>query len=92
MNMVRATLRIEGRVQGVFFRQSTREMAAGRGLTGWVRNCVDGSVEAVFEGERQDVLAAVEWCRQGPPAATVSSVQVEWHAFQDEFESFSLHY
>jgi len=88
--MSRVKLTINGRVQGVFFRQSTKEMAERLGLTGWARNCPDGSVLVVFEGKQQSVEAAITWCRQGPPAARVSNLDVEWQEFQDEFSEFSI--
>jgi acylphosphatase len=88
MSKVRAELKIHGRVQGVFYRQSTKETAVRLGLTGWVRNCPDGSVEAVFEGEKATVDQAVEWCRQGPPSARVTDVVVNWKAFDGELDGF----
>ena len=88
MNKVRAELKILGRVQGVFYRQSTKETAVRLGLTGWVRNCPGGSVEAVFEGEKSTVEQAIEWCRQGPPAARVTDVVVSWKDFDGELEGF----
>ena len=90
MSKVRAKLKIQGRVQGVFYRQSTKETAVRLGLTGWTKNCLDGSVEATFEGEREDVDAGIEWCRQGPPAAHVTEVTVDWQDFQDEFSGFGI--
>jgi acylphosphatase len=65
---------VEGRVQGVFFRDSCRTEALRVGATGWVRNRPDGSVEAEFEGEPAAVAAMVRWCRAGPPRAEVDSV------------------
>ncbi len=65
---------IEGRVQGVFFRDSTRSEALRFGVDGWVRNLPDGSVEAVFEGPCESVAAVVEWSRQGPQRAVVTRV------------------
>lgn len=62
------------------------------GLTGWAKNCPDGSVAAVFEGERQQVEAAIAWCRQGPPAARVSAVEVDWQEFRDEFAEFTIRF
>ena len=88
MSKVRAELKIHGRVQGVFYRQSTKETAVRLGLTGWVRNCPDGSVEAVFEGEKPAVDQAVEWSRQGPPAARVTDVVVSWKDFDGELDGF----
>ena len=72
----RARVVARGRVQGVFFRAETHRMAASLGLAGWVSNALDGSVEAVFEGDADDVEKAVEWCRQGPPGARVDSLDV----------------
>jgi acylphosphatase len=73
---VRAHVRVCGRVQGVFFRAETRQRAASLGISGWVRNADDGSVEAVFEGERERVDSMVEWCRRGPAGARVAEVEV----------------
>ena len=64
-------LRIEGRVQGVWFRESMRREAQAMGITGWVRNRMDGSVEAVVEGTPEAVRAMVEWARRGPDRAEV---------------------
>lgn len=65
-------VRIEGRVQGVWYRGWAVQEAMRRGLSGWVRNRSDGSVEAVFAGPELDVDAMVEQCRQGPPSAVVT--------------------
>lgn len=65
-----------GQVQGVFFRDSCRGEAEGRGLAGWVTNRSDGAVEAVFEGDPEDVEALVTWCRNGPRRADVEDVEV----------------
>jgi acylphosphatase len=65
---------IEGRVQGVFFRDSVRRQAASRGVAGWVRNRPDGAVEAVFEGAPDEIGALVEFCRRGPRGADVARV------------------
>jgi acylphosphatase len=73
---VRRRVRAHGRVQGVFFRDSVRREAARRGVAGWARNCSDGSVESVFEGDAEAVDAMVEFVRGGPGHAEVSSVDV----------------
>ncbi|MDQ3935647.1 MAG: acylphosphatase [Actinomycetota bacterium] len=65
---------VRGNVQGVFFRDSTREEAERRGVSGWVKNRPDGAVEAVFEGEPDAVRALVSFCREGPSKADVESV------------------
>ena len=71
---VRIHVLVEGRVQGVGFRQACADQARRRRLAGWVRNRRDGRVEAVFEGPADAVAAMVEWCRTGPPAARVTAV------------------
>jgi acylphosphatase len=75
---------ISGRVQGVFFRAETRDRAASLSLGGWVRNNPDGTVEAVFEGERDRVESMVEWCRRGPAHAQVEAVEVAWETPRGE--------
>ncbi len=87
---VRADLRIRGRVQGVFFRQATQQTADRLGLTGWVRNLPDGSVEAVAEGTSEAVRGLLDWCRQGPPAAEVAAVDIEWTDASGEFLRFEV--
>jgi acylphosphatase len=74
--VTRARVRVRGRVQGVLFRAEARWRAQALGLSGWVRNARDGSVEAVFEGEPDRVESMVEWCRRGPPGADVDEVEV----------------
>ena len=69
-------LRIEGRVQGVFYRASLIDEAERLSRAGWVRNRVDGSVEAVVQGEPAAVQTLIDWAHQGPPRAQVSAVQV----------------
>jgi acylphosphatase len=88
--IVRARVVFRGRVQGVFFRANTRECALSEGLTGWVRNRPDGSVEAVFEGEEERVRRAIEWCSKKQPYARVSSAEVEDSDPTGEFETFSI--
>jgi acylphosphatase len=74
----RARVRVRGRVQGVFFRVEARDRAHSLGLTGWVRNCPDGTVEAVFEGDEARVESMVGWCGRGPAGARVDAVDVKW--------------
>ncbi|HEU4324610.1 MAG TPA: acylphosphatase [Roseiflexaceae bacterium] len=78
MDLVRAHIRVSGRVQGVNFRSNTREQARSAGVSGWVRNLDDGRVEAVFEGPRSAVQRLVSWCYSGPGYARVERVEVEW--------------
>jgi acylphosphatase len=76
--MKRAHVRVQGSVQGVFFRVETRDRARSLGVSGWVRNLQDGAVEAVFEGPEERVESMIEWCRRGPSGAGVDSVDVDW--------------
>ncbi len=89
---VRAHLRIYGRVQGVFFRANMREQARMLGLTGWVRNLPDGSVEAVIEGPRDKVLELVKWAHKGPRLAKVERVEIEWGKATGEYDDFYIFY
>jgi acylphosphatase len=74
----RAHIRVEGRVQGVYFRAETRRRALALGISGWVRNTPEGTLEAVFEGEQDPVERLVAWCKRGPPGAIVEAVSVDW--------------
>ncbi|MEZ5217851.1 MAG: acylphosphatase [Ilumatobacteraceae bacterium] len=76
MNEVRCRLLISGRVQGVSYRDSCRIEALRLGVRGWARNLHDGRVEVVAEGAPDAVGALIEWCRQGPPWASVGEVQI----------------
>ncbi|TFH22454.1 acylphosphatase [Candidatus Bathyarchaeota archaeon] len=86
---VRAYLLVSGRVQGVYFMQSTLLEAQNLGANGWVRNLMDGRVEAVFEGEEPAVKTLVNYCRQGPPAARVNNLEVSYEPFKGEFSNFT---
>ncbi len=92
MEKVRARVIIEGRVQGVFFRQHTLETALILGVQGWVRNRRDGAVEAVFEGDKERVDRMVQWCHRGPPEAWVKKVNLTWEDYSGEFDDFSVTY
>ena len=89
-NKTSAHVSIDGRVQGVFFRSETRNEARRRNLTGWVRNTRDGRVEAVFEGDAEQVEKMIRWCRTGPPAARVENVDADSREYRGEFEDFSV--
>ena len=69
--------RVTGRVQGVFFRASARQVGEGLGLRGWVRNRGDGAVEGHLQGDRAMVAAMLDWCREGPPGAAVERLTCE---------------
>ena len=84
MARVRAHVFVTGRVQGVWFRESTRRRAQALGVSGYVRNLPDGRVEAVFEGDAETVKAALEFVSHGPPHAEVKDVTVEHEPCSDE--------
>lgn len=90
MRMSRAHVYIRGKVQGVFFRASTKDQASMLGLKGWVKNCLDGDVEAVFEGEKAAVDNIVNWCKKGPSGAFVANTNVLWEKYTGEFTEFSI--
>lgn len=83
-------LRISGRVQGVYYRASMLQEAQQLGVTGWVRNRPDGSVEAVAEGSKAKLDALIAWCRQGPDGARVSGVEAQWQPPQNSFVGFAI--
>lgn len=89
---VRAHVFVSGRVQGVFFRSDMQYEANRSGVTGWVRNLSDGRVEAVFEGEEDDVDKLIEFCRRGPPGARVAKVDVQWGDYTGGFRGFEIRY
>jgi acylphosphatase len=90
MNNVRVQLIIKGRVQGVWFRESTRREALALGVFGWVRNRSDRTVEVVIEGPEAQVKELVAWCKEGPPVARVDGVRETWEEWKGEFESFEV--
>ena len=90
MAIIRAHVIISGRVQGVYFRGHIKDNAQSMGVSGWVRNLTNGNVEAVFEGETEDVRRMVTWCHKGPAAARVDDVKTEWHSPTMELSGFEL--
>lgn len=90
--LVRARVFISGWVQGVFFRSETKHEAKKLSVNGWVRNLPDGRVEAIFEGEEENVKELVEFCKKGPPGAKVAHVDVIWESYTGEFRDFEIRY
>jgi len=91
MSSVRCTIVFRGRVQGVFFRQTTWECAKGRPVTGWVRNERDGSVLMVAEGTRSEIECVLEDLRQ-QKAGSIDSKEVKWGEATGEFAGFEIRY
>lgn len=92
MSDIRVRLVIEGRVQGVWFRESTRRQAVLLGVKGWARNNPDRTVEVLAEGPEDAVRRLISWCHHGPSAARVTRVQETEEAWQGEFNSFEIVY
>ena len=86
----RIRLIVKGRVQGVYFRASTVQQARHLGLTGWVMNHDNGSVEIVAEGRSESIGELIAWCRQGPRGARVDEVDLQQQNFRGEFNEFRI--
>ena len=87
----RIQIKIYGRVQGVWFRAGTKEKAEELGLTGWVMNRPNGTVEIHAQGEKSQLENFIVWCRQGTPAAKVISLDIDRSPIQQGFISFDIH-
>jgi len=86
----RAHVILSGHVQGVFFRSFIRSQTTLKKITGWCRNMKSGQVEAVFEGDKDQLQELIELCKEGPPGARVGDVSVEWEDFSGNFTSFEI--
>ena len=91
-NMVRAHVVISGKVQGVFFRATTKETAENLGVKGWVKNRSDGNVEALFEGGKKQVDLVLKWCSEGPLHAKVERVDISREEYSGEYYDFRISY
>ncbi|MEX2028489.1 MAG: acylphosphatase [Candidatus Curtissbacteria bacterium] len=90
--MASVDLKIYGKVQGVFFRQTAKIEADKLGLVGWVRNDFDGTVEVLAVGPKENLDDFIKWCQNGSTAAKVDKVEVEWRDSEEDFESFEILY
>ena len=81
---------ISGRVQGVGYRYAAYREALRVGARGWIKNLPDGRVEGLFEGPAPVLQQLLDWCRRGPPAATVSAVEPEWSVCDTPFDTFTI--
>ena len=88
----RAHLIFSGRVQGVCFRTQTQKAATIFGVYGWIRNKRDGTVEAIVEGVKDDVMSLINWCKSGSPISRVEKVDIAWQDCQDEFSQFGIRF
>ncbi|MFH1200889.1 MAG: acylphosphatase [bacterium] len=83
-------LKIHGKVQGVFFRDTSRAEAKELNLCGWAKNQTDGTVEIVAEGDDKDLRKFIEWCKYGPDHAEVEKVDVKWTKLTGELDGFVI--
>lgn len=90
MAQIRVQLEISGRVQGVCYRYFTQQNAQAAGITGWVKNQINGNVSALFEGDEDAVASVIELCRQGPQMAHVDHIEIEYHPYIGEFNDFNI--
>ena len=82
---------ISGRVQGVWFRANTKNKADELGLSGWVKNTIDGKVEAVFEGDEKNIFKMIKWCKKGTSKAKVSKIEII-KKYSKNYDTFSIIY
>jgi acylphosphatase len=87
MSLKQVHLYVRGRVQGVFFRASAQREARRLGLTGWVKNRADGSVEVLAEGDEEEIVG---WAHRGPGASRVDAVDVRWRSFTGDYPDFRI--
>lgn len=88
--MISAKITIEGKVQGVWFRDYVKKSANKMNLTGWVKNNIDGSVSAEVEGDKQVITVLIEKIKIGSPLSKVKEVTVEWKEFFNTYKSFEI--
>lgn len=90
MAQIRVQLEISGRVQGVCYRYFTQQSAQAQGITGWVKNRVNGNVSALFEGDEHAVATVIDLCRQGPQMAHVDHIEIKQQTYTGEFDAFDI--
>ena len=88
--MVNAKIIVSGRVQGVCFRDYTQRWASSLGLTGWVKNRSDGRVEALVNGEEDNIRKLIKEIKEGPSMARVDNTDIEWRDYKGEFSDFKI--
>jgi acylphosphatase len=87
----RLEARFKGKVQGVYFRDYTRKFATMKGVFGWVKNIPDGTVEAVFEGEKDDIEEVIRMLREDHPLARVDEIDMVWTNHRNQYDRFEIH-
>ena len=92
MENLRARVIVHGFVQGVWFRAGMKDEATRIGVGGWVMNLPDGTVQALFEGEKEKVEEIIGWCHRGPAGAQVAKVDIFWEPYKGEYRHFDIRY
>ena len=87
---IRVQIFISGKVQGVFFRIETYHKAIEENVTGWIRNRSDGKVEAIFEGNKENVQRMIDFCKKGPQGAMVNKIEIKWEKYNGTFPDFKI--
>jgi acylphosphatase len=87
---LRLQVKISGKVQGVWFSLNTKNKADDLNINGWVKNNIDGKVEAIFEGDEENLHKMINWCLVGSPNSKVEKIEIYKNDFQNEFNSFSI--
>lgn len=90
MGNIKIQIFVTGKVQGVGYRLYIATKAQNLGITGWIKNNSDGSVEGVFEGEEDLLKKIIEWCKEGPPFAQVDNVEVYSYSYNGTFKDFKI--
>lgn len=91
-NKIRVHIIVKGIVQGVYFRHNAQRICNKSGVTGWVLNMDDGSVEAILEGDENSVENAISWFKVGPPNAHVEKIELSYDKYTGEFGDFKIRY
>ena len=90
MSYCRVEIKCHGLVQGVGYRYFCHRMVSKIGLTGWIKNCPDSTVELLVEGKRNEIEVLLEELKIGPPSADVNKIDIKWAEFKNEFNSFEV--
>ena len=81
---------VSGTVQGVFYRASTKQKSDALGVKGWVRNLLDGRVEMMAAADKEQLDALIQWCREGPPMANVTNIEIVWSKIGESYDEFTI--
>jgi len=89
---MRVHIFVSGRVQGIFFRENTKKKAEKLAISGWVKNLRDGRLEAIFEGDRENIEKMVNWAKKGPIWAKIDDFSLVWEDYLGQFKDFEIRY